>query len=207
MNELTRKELEAVRHIRNWIAHHGRTPSVRELMDALGYRSPRSAQDVLEQLAKKSVIKKFASGVYQLRKDPTVADRSRAQTIDVPVVGTVAAGAPILAEENIEAFIPISTALAKPGGKHFLLRVRGDSMNKAGINDGDFVLVRQQVTADPGQYVVALIDDEATVKVYHPGLDVVVLKPVSTNSAHRPIVIDQDFRIQGVVVASIPNLD
>ena len=206
MTHLTKKELEAIRHIRNSIVHHGRTPSVRELMEALNYKSPRSAQDVLEQLAEKHVIKKFSSGGYQLLRE-TAHGRTHVETVDVPVVGTVAAGTPILAEENIEAFIPVSTSLARSGGTYFLLRVRGDSMNKAGIDDGDFVLVRQQSTADAGQNVVALVDDEATVKAYHPANNVVVLKPRSTNSAHRPIVIDHDFQIQGVVVATIPNLN
>jgi repressor LexA len=204
MNDLTTKELQALRHIRNSIVHHARTPSVRELMEALGYKSPRSAQDVLSQLADKGVIKKLPSGAFQLLPDST--DQARVQTVDVPVIGTVAAGNPILAEENVEGFIPISTSLARAGGKYFLLRVRGDSMDKAGINDGDFVLVRQQSTAEPGQQVVALIDDEATVKSFHPGRDAVVLKPHSTNAKHQPIVVDRDFRIQGVVVTAIQNL-
>src|SRR5438094_983468 len=84
-----------------------------------------------------------------------------------------------------------------------VLRVRGDSMNMAGINDGDFVLVRQQSTADPGQHVVVLIDDEATLKSYHPSREVTVLKPHSTNHVHQPIIVDRDFEIQGVVVKAI----
>lgn len=205
MNDLTTKELQAVRHIRNWIMHRGGAPSVRELMDALGYKSPRSAQVVLTQLERKGIIKKFPSGDYQLLRD-SASGPVRAQTVDVPIVGTVAAGTPILADENLEGFIPISTSLARSGGKYFLLRIRGDSMDKAGINDGDFVLVRQQSTADPGEHVVALVDDEATVKAYHPGRDVVVLKPQSNNATHQPIVVDRDFRIQGVVVTAIQNL-
>lgn len=204
MKDLTPKELQAMRHIRNWIVHRGCTPSVRELMEALGYKSPRSAQDILSQLVQKGVIKKFPSGDYQLLRDS--ADSVRTQTVDVPVVGTIAAGNPILAEENVEGFIPISTKLARSGGTYFLLRVRGDSMDRAGINDGDFVLVRQQSTAEPGQHIVALIDDEATVKSYYPGRDVIVLKPHSTNSAHQPIILDRDFRIQGVVVTAIQDL-
>jgi repressor LexA len=204
MKDLTQRELQALRHIRNWIVHQGRTPSVRELMEALGYKSPRSAQDILSQLAQKGAIKKFASGDYQLLRGSI--NPVRAETVNVPVVGTVAAGNPILAEENVEGFIPISTTLARSGGTYFLLRVRGDSMDRAGINDGDFVLVRQQSTAEPGQNVVALIDDEATVKSYHPGRDVIVLRPHSTNSAHQPIVLDRQFQIQGVVVTAIQDL-
>jgi repressor LexA len=131
---------------------------------------------------------------------------AHAQTVDIPVVGTVAAGVPILAEENVEGFISISTSLARPGNKYFLLRVRGDSMDKAGIADGTYVLVRQQSTAEPGQLVVALIDDEATVKKYQVDRDVVILKPCSTNPRHRPIILDRDFAIQGVVVTTVNDL-
>lgn len=204
MKELTAKQLEAIRHIRNWIAHRGRTPSVRELMGNMRYKSPRSVQDILEQLTAMGVIKKFEDGGYQLIHDPHLG-RAHAQTVDVPVVGTVAAGTPILAEENIEGFIPISMSLAKPGNKYFLLRVKGDSMDEAGINDGDFVLVKQQPSANSGDRVVALIDDEATVKEFYPKKDVVVLKPRSTNPDNKSIILDHDFQIQGVVVATVPK--
>jgi repressor LexA len=208
MENLTNKQVEAVRHIRNWIVHRSRTPSVRELMGALGYKSPRSAQDILEQLARKGIIKKFESGDYQLLRNPDLG-RAHVQTVNSPLVGTVAAGTPILAEENIEGFIPISTSLAKPGPEsiYYLLRVRGDSMNEVGINDGDFVLVRQQPVAEPGEQVVALIDDEATVKEYHPQKGVIILKPRSTNPGNKPIILDGGFQIQGVVVATVPNFE
>jgi repressor LexA len=206
MERLTSKEVEAVRHIRNWIAHRGRTPSIRELMGAMGYRSPRSAQDVLERLAEKGLIKKFEDGGYQLVRNPNLG-RAHKQTVEVPVIGSVAAGTPILAEENIEGFVSISTSLAKRGGNYFLLRVRGDSMDEAGINDGDFVLVRQQAVAETGDRVVALIDDEATVKEFHPQDDVVVLKPRSSNPKNKPIILDHDFQIQGIVVAAVPNFE
>src|SRR5271170_3213707 len=118
MENFSHKQLDAIRHIRNWIAHRGRTPSVRELMGTLGYKSPRSAQDILEQLAKKGIIKKFDSGEYQLLRDPDLG-QAHTQTVNIPVVGTVAAGTPILAEENIEGFVPISISLAKPGSSYF----------------------------------------------------------------------------------------
>lgn len=201
----TEKQLEAIRHIRNGLVHHGRTPSVRKLMAALGYKSPRSAQDILEQLQERGVIRKLQSGDYQLRTDPNLG-AARAQTVDVPLVGSVACGGPILAEENIEGFIPVSTAIAKSGSKHYLLHARGDSMDKAGIKSGDMVLVRQRSTADEGDRVVALIDDEATIKEYHRSNGMVVLMPRSTNRRHKPIILTADFQVQGVVVAVIPNL-
>lgn len=204
MDDLSAKEIEAARHIRNWIAHRGRTPSVRDLMGALGYKSPRSAQDILEQLTEKGIIKKFESGDYQLLRDPDLS-ADNVQTVNVPIVGSVAAGTPILAEENIEGFVPVSTSLTRPGANYFLLRIKGDSMNEVGINDEDFVLVRQQVSANPGEQVVALIDDEATVKEYHPQKSVVILKPRSTNPNNKPIILNRDFQIQGIVVATVPD--
>lgn len=204
--DFSQKEIEAIRHIRNWLVHKAHTPSVRELMGALGYKSPRSAQDILGQLEAKGVIKKLTSGDYQLITGPDFGPL-HAQTIDVPLVGTVACGSPITAEENIEGFIPVSVSLARPGSRYYLLRASGDSMNEAGINDGDIVLVRQQPAADPGDKVVALIDNEATIKEYHPVKGAIVLKPQSTNQEHKPIILTDDFQIQGVVVATIPNFE
>jgi repressor LexA len=203
---LTPKHLAAIKSIRNSLVHKGRTPTVRELMAALGYKSPRSAQDVLEQLAGKGIIRKRPHGDYQLVTSPDFGVL-HAQTVDVPLLGTIAAGAPIFAEENLEGYIPVSTSLAKPGAQYFLLHVRGDSMVNADINDGDLVLVRQQPVAEEGQIVVALIDGEATVKEFRRGKGVMVLNPRSRNSEHKPIIVTEDFQIQGVVISAIPKLE
>jgi len=128
------------------------------------------------------------------------------QTVDVPVVGKISCGAPVLAEENIEDTIPVSTKLAYPPYKYYLLKAKGDSMNLAGINDGDLVLVRQQNTARIGDKVVALIDGEATIKEFSISNDAVVLKPRSSNKEHKPIILTRDFMIQGVVVSTIPGI-
>lgn len=198
--ELKLKELEALRHIRNFVVHKGRTPSVRELMEALGYKSPRSAQEILEQLRSYGIIQKENNGNYQLITNPDLGS-SRAQTIDVPILGVVSCGTPIFAEQNIEGYIPIATTIANPGSNFFLLHAKGDSMNDAGIDDGDLVLIRQQNTANNGENVVALIDDEATIKEFHRANNLIVLKPRSTNPIHKPIVLSDDFQIQGVVKA------
>jgi repressor LexA len=201
------KELETIRIIRNSLMTRGRVPSVREVMTELGYRSPRSAAVLMEQLEEKGVLKKRTDGSIILVEQATGADdRSHAQTVDIPLVGSAACGMPILATENVEALIPVSVKLAKPPHKYFLLRAKGDSMNEKGINDGDLVLVRQQQTADNGQDVVALIDDEATIKEFHKSGQAVVLKPRSDNAKHRPIVLTNDFRVQGVVVTAIAGL-
>lgn len=117
----------------------------------------------------------------------------------VPLVGTVACGLPIFAEENVEAEIPISTRLLKQGERYFILRAYGDSMDKAGINDGDLVLIKQQSTAENGEKVVALINDEAIIKEFSHQCDMIVLKPNSNNKSHYPIILTEDFKIQGVV--------
>jgi repressor LexA len=200
---LAEKDLEALRYLRNAIVHQGHSPSIRELAKTLDYNSPRSAFLLLNRLIEQGWLKRREDGSLQLRKDlPETSDHAR--TVEVPLVGSVSCGAPLLAEENIEAHLTVSTALAKPGGKYFLLRAVGDSMNKSGINEGDLLLVRQQPTADNGQRVVALIDDAATVKELQREKDVLVLKPRSTNKEHKPIILADDFIIQGVVTTVLP---
>lgn len=204
--QLSSIEAQAIRSIRNSLVHRGRAPSVRELMESLGYKSPRSAQVILGRLEDKGIIKKTKPRGLQLVGDP-ISRQDTAKTVDVPLVGSVACGAPILAQENVEAYFPVSTALAKPGSKHYLLRASGDSMNAVGISDGDLVLVRQQQDAEEGEKVVALIDDEATIKEFHRAKDAVILKPRSRNKSHKPIIVSDDFLIQGVVVATIRNVE
>ena len=199
----TEKELQALRFLRNAIVHEGYSPSVRDLARALGYKSPRTAFLILQTLAAQGWLKRKADGTLQLRKELAQSE-DHARTVEVPLVGSAACGVPILAEENIEAHIPVSTSLARPGHKYFLLRAAGDSMDDAGINDGDLVLVRQQAYAENGDKIVALIDDAATVKEFHREKDVVLLKPRSKNKGHKPIILRENFLIQGVVASVIP---
>jgi len=203
--EISSKELEALREIRNSLMHKGRVPSIRELMSSLGYRSPRSAAVIYENLIEKGALRRKENGGLQLLKS-LGDDTTRAQTVDVPLVGMVSCGAPILAEENIQAKIPVSTKLARPPHRYFLLKAKGDSMDQKKINDGDLVLVRQQPTAKSGESIVALIDEEATIKEFHNSGETIVLKPRSKNKQHQPIVLTRDFQIQGVVVATIPKI-
>lgn len=155
---------------------------------------------MLERLKKRGLLS-YKRGVIRLSsKIPVMGE----VTAEVPLVGSVACGLPSLAEQTPEALIEVSTKLAQPGFSYFLLRAKGNSMNKSGIHDGDLVLVRQQSTARPGDKVVALVNDEATIKHFHPGRDVVVLRPNSTQTRCKPIVLSKDFIIQGVVVATLP---
>lgn len=196
------KEAEAIRQIRNFLMHEGRTPTVRELMKALQYRSPRSVSLLLESLIDKKLLKKRGDGSLQLVQIP---GEETNKTVDVALVGMAACGAPILAEENIEGFLPVSVKLARPPHRYFFLQAKGDSMSEAGINDGDFVLVRQQSTARNGEIIVAVLDDEATIKEYNRVGETVILKPNTKNLQHKPIILTNDFIIQGVVVTAIPK--
>ena len=199
------KETLALREIRNSIINFGRCPSLRDLMNSLGYRSPRSASLLVNKLISKGVLRRNSSGSLQIARD--FDDKANIKTIDVPLLGSVPCGTPILTEENIQAGFPVSIKLARPPYKYFLLRAKGDSMNKKGIDEGNFVLVKQQSTAENGETIVALVDNEVTIKEYSASRHTVVLRPRSTNKIHKPIVAMRDFQVQGVVVTVIPNLE
>ena len=204
-DDLSVKELEAIRHVRNWLIQKGRSPSIRELMNAMAYKSPRSTALIVDRLMESGILRRGSSGDLRLVQD-LPDNTASAHTVDVPLIGAVACGTPILAEENVDVKIPVSTRLARPPHRYFLLRAKGDSMDEAGIKDGDMVLVRQQSNARNGDLVVALIDYEATVKEFHASHKAIVLKPRSSNPVHQPIVLSTDFQVQGVVVTSITNV-
>lgn len=195
--------------IRNRIIQGLETPTLFEINEITGKTSPRSAVLALERLEKAGLIRREGRNQIRLTSESLTSNAS-VSTLDIPLVGYVAAGIPILAEENVEAMIPVSTALARPGSKYFLLRVVGDSMNQvqvngANIENGSVVLVRQQSTADNGDKVVALINDEATVKIFEKANGIVILRPKSSNPIHKPIILTDNCMIQGVVVAVLPS--
>jgi repressor LexA len=200
LNKTEKRDLQGYAFIRSQIMHSGVVPSLRVIGTAVGYSSPRSVQLMLERLKKRKLLS-YANGVIRLSARTSIMSE---QTVDVPLVGSVACGLPSLAEQDPEAVIQVSTKIARPGHHYFLLRAIGTSMNKSGINDGDLVLVRQQAGANEGEKVVALIDDHATIKHFHREGDVVVLRPNSTRQ-HKPIVLSEEFLIQGVVVATLPG--
>ena len=201
LNNLSDKDKKAFALIRNKIIHYGKSPTLSEINEVTGGKSPRSASLVVDRLIEAKMIKKEGRTLKLVGMHSTQS----ISTINVPLVGSVACGMPIFAEENIETLIPVSTALAKTGSKYFILRAKGTSMNDAGINDSDLLLVRQQDTADNGQKVVALINDEATVKILEKGNGVVILRPKSKDKSHKPIILTNNCTIQGVVVAVLPS--
>lgn len=200
-NNLSDKDKKAFALIRNKIIHYGESPSLREINGVTGGKSPRSASLVVERLVASGLIKRKGRKLILAN----TYSANSVNTINVPLVGQVACGTPIFAKENIETYIPISTRMAQKGSKYFLLRASGDSMNKVGINSGELLLIRQQDTAENGDNVVALINDEATVKSFEKTRDVIILRPKSTNKSHRPIILTDNCMIQGVVVAVLPE--
>ena len=200
IDNLSDKDRKAFSFIRNMIINQGRSPSLREINTVTKDSSPRSASLVINRLVEAGLLKKRGRDLILTAE----RDSSSVHTTLVPLVNNVACGSPMLAEENIEAEIEVSTALAKNGFKYFLLRASGDSMNQVGVNSGDLLLICQQTTAEDGQRVVALINDEATVKEFEKKDGVVVLRPRSTNKEHKPIVLTDNCIIQGVVAEVLP---
>jgi repressor LexA len=193
--DLTKRQKEIFDFIRNYASKTGYPPTVREIGKAVGLHSSSTVHAHLANLEK----------VGLLRRDPTkpraiellVGRAKRAvQASSVPVVGEVAAGEPVLAEENIEEYLEVPDVIGGETGD-YILRVRGDSMIGAGILEDDFVVVRPAEVADNGEIVVALINDEATVKSFYKEKDQVRLEPA--NRAYKPIRTT-DAKILGRVV-------
>lgn len=197
--ELTARQRQILDYIRSEIHRRGFPPSVREIGEAVGLSSSSTVHSHLAALEEKGFLRRDPSKPRALEV-LDYRDTDRAIDYDsvraVPLVGQVAAGAPLLAAENIEATLCLPSEMADEST--FILRVRGDSMIEAGMLDGDYVVVRQQDTANDGDIVVALIEDDATVKRYFREAERVRLQP--ENSAMAPIYA-RDVTILGRVVA------
>jgi repressor LexA len=193
--QLTERQSKILDYIRYVTRVRNYPPSVREIGEAVGLSSSSTVHNHLNQLERRGLIKRdpSKSRTVQLVQDAEV-DQQRRNAISVPIVGNVAAGAPILAEQNIEDHLLLSPELAQEG--FFLLKVRGDSMINAGILDGDLVLVRPQREAPNGTIVVALVDGDATVKRLERANGHVRL--LAENPAYEPIVTS-NVSLVGVV--------
>jgi repressor LexA len=203
-NDLTTNEFKGLSYICAAILDRGRTPTLQAISDHVGFKSRRAASLLIDRLIKKGYVGRTQLGNLRVLKDmPGASPMER--TIDIPLVGTAPCGLPLLAEENIEAMVSVSRRLARPGADYFLLRATGNSMNQAGIQDGDLVLVRQQPVAQNGERVVALLDDEATIKEFRRAGDKIMLVPRSDDASHQRIILNQDFIVQGVIVDTIPK--
>lgn len=197
--KISQKQSEILEYMKNEILNRGFPPSVREICEAVNLKSTSSVHSHLETLEKNGYI----------RRDPTkpraieIVDDNfnlvRRETVNVPIVGKVAAGQPLLAVENIEGYFPIPSEFM-PNNKTFMLVVEGDSMINAGIFNGDYVIVEQQNTAENGQKVVALVDDSATVKTFYKEKDHIRLQPENDSMAPILVGADQFFQILGKVI-------
>ena len=192
---------KALRCIRNSLVHRGRAPSVRELAACMGFSSPRSAAVLIDELVQAGHLAKRDDGRLQVRPTAELGTI----TVDVPIVGSAPCGTPLLTGQNIEGSIRVDAKLAPPPHRYFILRAHGDSMDRAGILDGDLVLVRNTWEASEGDRVVALVDGESTIKILRLEGDVVALQPCSTNRSHYPIYATSELIIQGVVTARLPR--
>ena len=217
MRAQTKKRVEDVLDfINGHIDENGFPPSVREICAALGFRSTSTVHIYIKRLEADGRIQKSPSkpralkvirtdGTRAARRAPSIRARGATnpfseiaeEAVYVPVVGKVTAGAPILAIENIEYSFPIPAFFAS-GKDTFMLRVEGDSMVDAGIRDRDFILVRQQNTADNGDVVVAMVGDEATVKAFFKEKNRIRLQPRNDN--YKPIYVQGDCEVVGKVV-------
>lgn len=197
--EPTRRQRRILDFIREYIMQHTAPPTIREIGQRFNIKSTNGVRTHLNALEKKGYIRRHSyrsRGIELTERALTVASFTT-----VPILGRVAAGKPIFAEEELEGRIGIDRELLSGEGL-FALRVRGDSMIDAGIFDGDLVIARQQTTAEKGEIVVAIIGDEATVKYYHPENGRIRLEPA--NSTYGPIIVEKKspgFSIAGKVVA------
>lgn len=194
--KISTKQKEILEYIKSEILSKGYPPAVREICEAVNLKSTSSVHSHLETLEKNGFI----------RRDPTkpraieICDDNfqmvRTETASLPVIGTVAAGTPILAEENIDSYFPVPAEIIPHGEPSFVLKVKGDSMINVGIFNGDQIFVQQCNTARNGDLIVALVEDSATVKTFYKEKDHIRLQP--ENDDMDPIIVD-DCQILGKV--------
>lgn len=201
--ELTTRQEEILEYIKKYSKENKMPPTVREIGNHFEISSTNGVRSILAALIKKGYISRsprLSRGIEIIGSNEEEKELSPSNTIEIPIVGRVAAGTPILAVQNLEGTVTIDRDFLACRTDVFALRVKGDSMINAGIFDGDLIFARQQKTADRGEIIVAQVDNEATVKYYHPNADHVELRPA--NPSYRPIIVkrDKDFSIAGRVI-------
>nr|WP_243237416.1 transcriptional repressor LexA [Heliobacterium chlorum] len=203
MNDLSERQKRILEFIRSEIRRCGYPPSVREIGDAVGLMSSSTVHGHLNRLEKAGLIRRDPSKPRAMELlVPDDSDHPSDGLIDIPILGRISAGRPILATENLEGTFPLPKNFVR-SDKVFMLSVRGESMIEAGIFDGDLVVVRMQNTAENGDIVVALLGDEATVKRFYRETDYFRLQP--ENPHMEPILI-KEVRVLGKVIAVLRRL-
>ena len=194
---ISSKQEEILEYIKKEILAKGYPPAVREICEAVHLRSTSSVHAHLETLEKNGYIRRDPTKPRAIEIMDDEFNMTRRDMVNVPIIGTVTAGTPILATENIEGYFPVLSDNL-PSGEVFMLHVKGESMINAGILDGDDVIIRRQNTAHNGQIVCALLDDSATIKTFYKEADHIRLQP--ENDTMDPIIVSE-CQILGIVVA------
>jgi repressor LexA len=207
--ELTARQRAILEMIHAHVEAHGYPPSVREIGDEVGLKSTSSVHAQLETLEVKGYLRRDPTKprALELGRDPeTTLDVRPVPARNVPLVGDIAAGGPILAEERVDAVYPLPKELVGEG-QLFMLRVRGESMIEAGVLDGDLVVVRQQPSVEQGEMCAALIDGEATVKFFRRSrAGEVFLDPANEAFEPIPVTAEQDAAVMGKVVTVLRSV-
>ena len=196
--KISSKQQEILDYIKSQILERGFPPAVRDICEAVHLKSTSSVHSHLETLEKNGYIRRDPTKPRAIEIVDDQFNLTRRELVNVPIVGQVAAGQPILAEENIEDYFPIPAGMM-PNKESFMLKVKGESMINAGVLSGDHILVKQQDTAENGEMVAALIDDSATVKTFYHENGHIRLQP--ENDTMDPIVVEEkDVHILGKVI-------
>jgi repressor LexA len=193
---ISNKQREILEYLKSQIINKGYPPSVREICEAVRLKSTSSVHSHLETLEKNGYIRRDPSKPRAIEVIDDEFNLTRRELVNIPIVGTITAGQPILAVENIEGYFPVPSEYM-PNMETFMLMVKGDSMINAGIFDGDKILVQKQSHARNGDYVVALIGDEVTVKTFYKESGYYRLQP--ENDTMEPIIVN-DLQILGKVI-------
>ncbi|RJQ31123.1 MAG: transcriptional repressor LexA [Actinobacteria bacterium] len=199
---ISKRQQQILNFINSFLSKKGYPPSVREIGKAIGLSSSSTVHSHLSTLEKKGFLRRDQAKPRALEVLGAKPAEQLANVTSLPLVGRIAAGAPILAEENIDSYMPLPSEFIR-GNENFILTVKGSSMIEAGIFDGDYIVVRKQPSANNGNIVVALLEDEATVKTFYREDGHIRLQP--ENSSMEPIIVS-NVVILGIVVAVLRRL-
>jgi len=199
MQSLTAKQQEIFDYLKKCILERGYPPAVREICEAVHLKSTSSVHAHLETLEQKGYIRKDPTKPRAIEILDDTFNLSRRELVNIPIIGTVTCGEPIIAEERIDGYFPVPPEYLKATGKNtFMLKVKGDSMINVGIYHGDLVMIEETNTAKNMDIVCALIEDSATIKTYYKEADHIRLQP--ENDSMEPIIVNGDVTILGKVI-------
>lgn len=206
---LTKRQAEILSFIKTHIQYSGFPPTISEIQGQFSFKSPNAVQEHLKALVRKGQIRRNPNqwrGLELMVSNKSRNEAVQYSTISVPLIGRVTAGLPVFAEENFEGTISVDRSLVGRSTRLFALHVRGNSMIKAGIYDGDIAIAQQQSAAEHGDIIIALLGDEATVKRFHRKSKTIILKP--ENDMMQPIRINEgsDFKVLGKVIATLHRI-